>query len=38
MIIDLYILLPVVIAHILIPTDELVMPTGTQANEKNVEI
>ena len=35
---DLYFLIPAVIAQIFIHTEELVMPTGTQTNEANVEI
>ena len=38
LIIDLYILIPVVIAQIFNPTVELVMPTGMQTNEANTEI
>ena len=37
-IIDLYFLIPVVIAQIFNPTVELVKPTGTQTNEANKEI
>ena len=37
-IIDLYFLIPAVIAQIYIPTEELVVPTGTQTNEANAEI
>ena len=37
-IIDLYFLIPAVISQMFIPTAELVMPTGVQTNEANVEI
>ena len=37
-IIDLYFLIPAVIAQIFIPTAELAIPTGTQTNEANPEI
>ena len=37
-IIDLYFLIPAVIAKIFIPTAELVIPTGTQTNEANEEM
>ena len=37
-IIDLYFLIPTVIAQMFIPTAELVIPTGTQTNEANAEI
>ena len=36
--IDLYLLIPEVIAQILIPTTELVISTGLAANEANAEI
>ena len=36
-IIDLYFLIPAVIALIFIPTAELVIPTGTQTNKANAE-
>ena len=34
----LYFLIPAVIAHIFIPTVELVIPTGTETDETNAEI
>ena len=37
-IIDLYFLIPDAIAQIFVPIAELVIPTGTQTNEANVEI
>ena len=37
-IIDLYCLIPAVIAQILIPTAEIVIPTGIQTNGANAEI
>ena len=37
-IIDLYFLIPAVIALIFLPTAELVIPTGTQTNKANAEI
>ena len=37
-IIDLYFLIPAVIAQCFIPTAELVIPIGTQTNEANAEI
>ena len=37
-IIDLYFLIPAVIAQSLIPTAKLVIPTGAQTNEANAEI
>ena len=36
--IDLYFLIPAMIAQMFIPTAELVIPTGTQTNEANAEI
>ena len=37
-IIDLYFLIPAVIAHILITTAKLITPTETQTNEANAGI
>ena len=37
-IIDLYFLIPALIAQIFNPTAELVIPTGTQTNEANAKI
>ena len=37
-IIDLYFLIPAVIAQMFIPTAKLVIPTGPQTNEANGEI
>ena len=37
-IIDLYILIPAVMAQMFIPTTELVIPIGTQTNEDDAEI
>ena len=36
--IDLYFLIPAVIAQFLIPTADLLIPTGTPTNEENAEI
>ena len=36
--IDLYFLIPTVIAQIFISTPELVIPTGTQTNEVNAKV
>ena len=38
LLINLYFLIPAVIAQILIPTAKLVIPTGTPADEENPEI
>ena len=38
LIIDIYFLIPVVIAHICIPSAKLVRPTETQTNKENAEI
>ena len=38
LIIDLYLLIPAVIAQIFIPTEKLVRPTGIAPNEANAEI
>ena len=38
LIIDFYSLIPPVIEQIFIPTAELILPTGTQTTEANVEI
>ena len=38
LIIDLYYLIPTVIAQIFNPTAELAIPTGTSTNEANAEI
>ena len=38
LIIDLYLLIPTVVAQIFIPTAELAIPKGTPTNEVNAEI